>query len=150
MKKIYLILITAVSTLLISINLMAYTSELDPVDPLDTYTSMGEFNTDGNYDGWDFDEIGNPSVNGGAFNGTHIGGYPHMARGQSFEFKVGTIIETRMKYDSGSGHGYMRFLPRISGSENIYPGISGDTLSVHFRCRRFYIFRSTVLRKIQP
>ena len=143
MTKLNLILSTAIFTLLMSIDLIAYTSQLDPSTSLDSYTSMGEFNTDGNYDGWDFAEIGNPSVSGGSFNGTHIGGYPHMARGQSFEFKVGTIIETRMKYDSGSGHGYMRFLPRISGSENIYPGISGDVLSTQTD-GNFHVYRFTL------
>jgi len=143
MKKLILMLTTAILTLFLSINVIAYTSQLDPSTPLDTYTSMGEFNTDGDYDGWDFAEWGNRSVSGGSLNGTHIGGYPHMARGQSFEFKVGTIIETRMKYDSGSGHGYMRFLPRISGSENIYPGFFGDSLPIQTD-GNFHIYRFTL------
>ncbi len=143
MKKLNLILITAVSTLFLSINVMAYSSQLDPSTSLDTYTTMGEFNTDGNYDGWDFAEWGNRSVSGGSLNGTHIGGYPHMARGQSFTFQVGTIIETRMKYDATSTHGYMRFLPRISGSENIYPGFFGDSLPIQTD-GNYHVYRFTL------
>ena len=143
MKKIYLILITAVFTLLLSINSMAYTVQLDPGIPLDTYTSMGEFNTDGNYDGWDFAEWGNRSVSGGSLNGTHIGGYPHMARVASFNFEVGTIVETRMKFDTGSAHGSMRFLPRINGSENIYPGLFAGSMPIQTD-GNFHVYRFTL------
>ena len=142
MKKLKLILPIAIFSLLLTVNSMAYTAELDPETSLGSYTTMGEFNTDGNYDGWDYAEIGSPSVSGGAFNGTHIGGYPHMAKAQGFTFQVGTIIETRIKYNSGS-HGYVRFLPRIDGSENIYPGISGDTLTTQTD-GEYHVYRFTL------
>jgi len=143
MKKLTLMLSTAIFTLLLSVNLMAYSVQVDPGTPLGSYTSIGEFNTPGNYDGWDFAEWGNRSVSGGSLNGTHIGGYPHMARVASFTFEVGTIIEVRMKFDSGSGHGYWRFLPRIDGSENIYPGISAESAPKQTD-GNFHIYRMTL------
>ena len=143
MKKLKLILSITIFTLLLSVNLMAYSVQVDPGNPLDSYTSIGEFNTAENYDGWEFAEWGNRSVSEGSLHGTHIGGYPHMARVASFNFQAGTILEVRMKYDTGSGHGYMRFLPRIDGSENIYPGLSAESVPRETD-GNFHIYRVTL------
>ena len=141
MKKLKFILLT--TALFLSVNAMSYTAQLDPSIPLESYTSIGEFNTDGNYDTWEFAEWGNRSVSEGHLNGTHIGGYPHMARVTSFTFENGSVIEVRMKFDTGTGHGYMRFLPRINGSENIYPGFSAETLTKQTD-GNFHIYRFTL------
>ena len=80
MKKLKLLLIVITLSLLTSLNLMAYSAQVDPDTPLQIFTGIGEFNTDGNLDTWDYAEIGNVYVSNGYFHGTHNGGYPHMAR----------------------------------------------------------------------
>jgi len=126
MKKLNLMLTTAVLSLLISINLMAYTEELDPATPLENYISLGEFNTDGNYDHWDFAEWEYRSVTGGCLNGRCTSsGNPHMARmtNQDIEFQIGTIVETRMRFEVGTGNGIIEVLPRIDGSGSLIPDL---------------------------
>ncbi len=146
MKKFNLILITAISTLLISINLMAYTEELDPVTPLEDYISLGEWNTDGSFDHWEFAEWDTRSVSGGCLNGYNQAGNPHMAKVTPNTFlEAGTIIEARMKFDAGTGNGDITFVPRISGSPSMWPGflLAGGTVPTQTD-GNFHVYRVTL------
>ena len=124
MEKLNLILIMAILTLLLSVNSMAYTVQLDPGTPLENYVSIGEFNINGNFEHWDFAQWDNRNVSDGCLNGHNDTGDPHMARitNQDIEFEPGTIIETRMRFDAGTGNGIIQMFPRIDGSDSLTPG----------------------------
>jgi len=147
MKKLNLMLITAILTLLLSMNLMAYTEELDPETPLENYISIGEFNTDGSFDHWDFAEFDDRSVTGGCLNGYNSSGNPHMARmtSQDIVFEIGTIVETRMRFDVGTGNDKIEMLPRIDGSESLIPGLklAGGTVPTQTD-GEFHVYRMTL------
>ncbi len=147
MKKLNLMLATAILSLLLSINSMANTVQLDPVDPLKNYISIGEFNTDGNFDHWDFAEFDDRNVSGGCLNGHNDTGNPHMARmtNQDIVFEIGTIIETRMRFDAGTGNGKIEILPRIDGSGSLIPGLRLAGGSVPTQTDgNFHVYRMTL------
>ena len=125
MKKLNLFLIAG-AFILMPLYLKAFTQELDPAIPLENYISLGEFNTDGNYDHWDFGEWDTRSVSGGSLNGLNESGWPHMARvtDQDIVFEPGAVIEARIKFDAGTGNGVIGCYPRIDGSGSLMPGIN--------------------------
>ena len=125
MKKLNLFL-TAGAFILMPLYLKAFTQELDPTDPLQDYISLGEFNTDGNYDHWDFGNMDNRNVSGGSLNCLNNSSMPHMARvtDQDIVFEPGAVIEARMRFDAGTGNGAIGCYPRIDGSESLMPGIN--------------------------
>jgi len=147
MKKLNLMLITAILTLLISINLMAYTQQLDPSTPLTDYISLGEFNTDGNFDHWDFNQWDYRNVTGGSLNGRNDSGNPHMARvtSQDIIFEPGSVIEARVKFDADTGNGIMAIYPRIDGSGSLMPGfnLTGGTVLTQTN-GNFHVYRVTL------
>ena len=122
MKNINLFLIAAIFTFM-SLYLNAFTVELDPSTPLVDYISLGEFNTDGNFEHWDFAEWDNRYVSGGSLNGHNDSGNPHMARitSQDIVFEPGAKIETRMKFNAGTVNDCIEFAPRIDGSGSLTP-----------------------------
>ena len=54
---------------------------VDPASPtLTNYTSLGEWNVDGNFDGWSTGSVATASVSGGVFSGTAGGTSPILAK----------------------------------------------------------------------
>ena len=54
---------------LVSAPANAVTVSLDPVNLVGGFISLGEWNTNGNFEGWTTTQVANPAVSGGSYNG---------------------------------------------------------------------------------
>jgi len=89
---------------LITTNLIANSIEVDPAAPLDNYVSFGEWNTNGNLEGWLSYNLDNVAAYNGSITGTVSGADPqiqlNLAVGNRVKLDAGSIIEIRCKYDA--------------------------------------------------
>ena len=72
MKKTILVM-AAMLMLVVCGRAMAYTVELDPMTPLSSYISLGEWNVDGDFEDWTTFQTADPAVFGGSITGRVIG-----------------------------------------------------------------------------
>ena len=78
MKK-SILLMTALLMLVVCGRAMAFTVELDPLTPLTGYTSMAEWDTDGDFEDWAYNaDLIDVQVSGGDFIAKAGGGDPNM------------------------------------------------------------------------
>lgn len=73
---------------------------IDPPDLLNIYTSLGEWNSDGDEEGWTVNNIDTPTVASGLLTGLTIGNDPQFVLGgQSLDTSTGdlAIVEIRMR-----------------------------------------------------
>ena len=126
---------------------MTGTSEVDPASSLGYYTSFGEWNTDGDFEGWDGQwsmvQITNQAVYGGNITGTVTGvdmsirkDFAYGSRPNLFN---GDIVEIRCKYDENTkttgGNYYFH-----TGAWNPLNFLTG---SVHTD-GQFHVYRTTI------
>jgi len=124
MQKLNLFLI-AFLTIFICGKISAYSVEMDPSVPLTGYTSLGEWNTAGDFEGWDHnDDFSSVSVSGGSLKGTATGSDPVTAADTpSFYVQAGSVFELRIKLNASPSTTAIETFVRIDGGGNVTPGL---------------------------
>ena len=126
MRKLNLFLIT-VFALLMSINAMAFTVVLDPLTPLTGYTSMAEWDTDGDFEEWTYNaHIIDAQVSGGDFIGKDDGNDASMNLNidaltspdprKGLATAIDTVFEIRMQFATNTQNGRVDFWATINGA----------------------------------
>ena len=115
MKKFYLILFTVI-TFCLTLNLNAAlenapaVQEFDPSTPLDNYISLGEWNTDGDFEHWICNaDVTNCAVYGGSITGVVAGADEQLylnlpSTGFSINLISGSVVEIRCKYSPNTSN----------------------------------------------
>ncbi len=84
--------------------------EIDPATPLDNYVSIGEWNTNGDFESWTCNtDISNCAVYDGNITGTVIGTDEHIdltlaTAGKYVNFASGSVVEVRCRYEAGTSN----------------------------------------------
>ena len=154
MKKFDLLLLTIVITFLSSY-LMAYTVEMDPTNELQNYVSLGEWNTDGNFDHWEFgDGWGVRYVSGGYLVGVDTNAEVTMAtgNGSGTEIVPGTMFDLRIQFVENPQNRTTETMLRIDGSGSLYPSLKFINGSTHPIATNgeFHVYRLTLEESDDP
>jgi len=109
------------SSLLLAVPIHAATVAVDPVVPLTNYWSGGEWNTDGNFEGWTTTQISGATVSGGLLTGTAGGSDPQVALlsfagGPDLELAFYDYLDLRLQVPAG-----------FTGSIPVYFGTTTNT-----------------------
>ena len=130
MKKIHLIL-NVVFVLLLCNIVMAYTVELDPLTPLDNYVSIGEWNTDDDFEDWTTFQTADPAVYGGSVTGRVIGNDMNISLNISSlpepdvrvanVFTTGSVYEVRLRFDPFTENQRIDYFPTMDGIFKVPP-----------------------------
>jgi len=126
MKKFNLFLIVIIS-IFVCVKLSAFTVELDPSTPLTGYTSMAEWNTDGDFENWGYNaNIIDAQVSGGNFIGKDDGVDPVMSLNidaltppdsrMELATAIGTVFEVRMQFATNTLNPRVDFWATINGA----------------------------------
>ena len=126
MKK-SILLISALLMLVVCGRTMAFTVELDPLTPLTGYTSMAEWDTDGDFEDWTYNaDLIDVQVSGGNFIAKDNGGDPNMSLNigaltppdprMELATAIDTIFEIRMQFATNTLNGRVDFWATINGS----------------------------------
>jgi carbonic anhydrase/acetyltransferase-like protein (isoleucine patch superfamily) len=105
------------------------TVAIDPSVALTNYTSLGEWNTDGNLGGWSTAQISATAVSGGALNGTASGTDPQItltglgAGGPDLDLAFNDYVDVRLQVPAGFGGNILVFF----GAVNNYFGTANIT-----------------------
>ena len=126
MKK-SILLISALLMFVACGRAMAFTVELDPITPLTGYTSMAEWDTDGDFEDWTYNaDLIDVQVSGGDFIAKAGGGDPNMSLNidaltpfdsrMDLATAIGTVFEIRMQFATNTLNGRVDFWATINGS----------------------------------
>src|SRR5258708_7245988 len=79
---------------------------VDPVTALTNYTSLGEWNTDGNFEGWTTNQLSDAAVTNGVLTGTAGGSDPQIAllnlgSGPDLELDFNDYLDLRLQVPAG-------------------------------------------------
>ena len=112
------------SSLLVAAPIHAATVVVDPPTPLTNYWSGGEWNTNGNFQGWTTTQISGATVAGGLLTGTASGSDPQVALlsfsgGPDLELAFYDYLDLRLQVPAG----FIGSIPVYFGTTNT-PGIS--------------------------
>ncbi len=109
---------------------MAHTIEVDPATHLDNYVTFGEWNTDGDLEGWTSHNLVNVDAYDGSITGTVSGADPqiqlNLAVGNRVKLDAGSIIELRIKYDADAS------ITNTTGQLFFYDYNAGTFYNVHY------------------
>jgi len=133
MKK-TILLLTAIFIFIVANYATADTREVDPI-PLDNYLSFGEWNTDGDFDGWNLSsDVTNLAVVGGCITGKVAEtegavNYDNWIRkdlglGNYIVIPSGSVFDVRMRYNEVPAAGYYYVNDGAWDPINYAPGAS--------------------------
>jgi len=120
--------------------------EIDPSTPMTNYISLGEWNTDGDFDGWainhsyDSNDVAALAVYGGSITGRVAGNDLWIRKNESFNLVSGSVVEIRCKYDPNTANTSGKYYFYIGGWQNL-PFIIGSEQPVD---GNFHIYRTTL------
>ncbi|HEX9047169.1 MAG TPA: hypothetical protein VF988_09100, partial [Verrucomicrobiae bacterium] len=102
---------------------------IDPATPaLTNYTSLGEWNTNGNFDKWSTAQVSGAAVSGGILSGIASGSNPqltlvHLANGPDLDLAFNDYLEVRLQAPAGFGGAMQIYF----GATNQYYGTANTT-----------------------
>jgi carbonic anhydrase/acetyltransferase-like protein (isoleucine patch superfamily) len=101
---------------------------VDPTVPLTNYTSLGEWNTDGNFENWTTSQVSSASVSNGILSATASGSDPYLAllnfaNGPDLDLAFNDYIDLRLQAPTGFSGNILLYY----GVTNT-PGISSSRL----------------------
>ncbi len=105
------------------------TVTIDPVVALTNYTSLGEWNTDGNFDNWSTAQVSGATVSAGLLSGAASSSDPQItlihlgASGPDLDLAFNDYLDVRLQLPAGSG-GTMQV---YFGATNNYYGTANTT-----------------------
>jgi len=105
------------------------TVQVDPATPLTNFWSSGEWNTNGNFDGWTTAQINGASVSGGLLTGTAGGSDPQVilsglgGNGPDLDLAFYDYLDVRLQVPAGVGGGIQFYF----GTTNNYFGTANST-----------------------
>ena len=157
MKK-TILLLTAIFISIACYNSIADTYEVDPT-PLDNYMSLGEWNTDGDFDGWtQSSDVEALAVVGGCITGTvgeTVGAtnYDNWIRkdfsiGDYIDVPSGVVFDVRMRYNTVPPAGYYYMNDSYNGG-GWHPLISAPGGNVLVD-GNFHVYRLTTAAALAP
>ncbi|HWC58714.1 MAG TPA: hypothetical protein VHC44_03400, partial [Verrucomicrobiae bacterium] len=85
------------------------TVTIDPVVALTNYTSLGEWNTDGNFDNWSTAQVSGATVSAGLLSGAASSSDPQItlihlgASGPDLDLAFNDYLDVRLQLPAGSG-----------------------------------------------
>ena len=130
MKK-SILLLTAMLMLVVCGRAMAFTVELDPITPLNNYISLGEWDTDDDFENWTTHLVNDAAVYDGSLTGRVIGadmnisldvsGLPNNDVRVKNVFITGSVYEIRMRFDPFTENTRSEFFPTMDGTFKIPP-----------------------------
>ncbi len=110
---------------------MAYTVELDPITPLDNYISLGEWNTEGDFEDWTTFLVNDSAVYNGSITGRVVGAdmnisldvsaLPNNDVRKENLFVTGSVYEIRLRFDPFTETTRSEFFPTMDGSFKVPP-----------------------------
>ena len=101
----------------------------DPVVALTNYTTLGDWNTDGNLDGWSATQVGGATASGGLLSGTASGTDPQVtltglgASGPDLDLAFNDYLDVRLQVPAGFGGNVLVYF----GATNNYFGTANTT-----------------------
>ena len=105
------------------------TVTIDPAVALTNYTTLGDWNTDGNFENWSTAQVTGAAVFGGLLSGTAGGTDPQImltglgAGGPDLDLAFNDYLDVRLQVPAGFGGYILVFF----GAANNYFGTSGTT-----------------------
>jgi len=108
---------------------MAFTVELDPVTPLNNYVSLGEWNTNDDFDDWTTHQTADPAVYDGSITGRVDGNDMNISLDVTTftdprsgnVFITGSVYEIRIRFDPFTENQRSEFFPTMDGTFKIPP-----------------------------
>ena len=120
--------------------------EMDPVNSLDSYVTLGEWNTDGDFESWTYNaDISDCAVYGGSITGTVSGADEHIdlnlsTAGKYVTIEKGSVIELRCRYDAGTANAWGQWFVNGTADRVVFVRGAGEQPSDG----AFHIYRATV------
>ncbi|RLD09307.1 MAG: hypothetical protein DRI44_08780, partial [Chlamydiae bacterium] len=126
MKKTILLMVAMLMFVVVG-RVIAFTVELDPITPLTGYTSMAEWNTDGDFENWAYNpHLIDVQVSGGNFIAKDDGVDPVMSLNidaltppdsrMELATAIGTVFEVRMQFATNTLNPRVDFWATINGA----------------------------------